>query len=482
MHSSDKSRVRHYFEVISKIPRCSGDRDGIATYLIDFADTHGFESVRDETDNVIIYKPASSGKENAAYVALQGHTDMVCEKSSCSVHDFSEDPIELIAEGDTLRANGTTMGGDNGIAVAMMLAVLEDQTLVHPPLEMIFTSDEEIGLIGAKELDVSGLRSMRLINLDSEEEGVLLTGCAGGETMEFSISAKRIPVTDVNIVQIAVSGLLGGHSGMEIHRKRYNAIKVLTEVLNRLKDEMPIGLLEISGGSKHNAIPREAQAALVFPEAEKAELQDHLDAIISELEEVYRLKSYEDMPKIRYAFIQEETVEAFASETFENVLACLTLMPTGVYSMSSQIDGMVQTSDNLAIVETRDDEIAVITSVRSSDTSDWAKLKERIIAVAGISNATCIPSEGYPAWEIKEYSALRDTFSTVHKRLYGKSMQISAIHAGLECALFANRNPSMDLVSLGPDMYEVHTPAEHLSLSSVERVYSLLTATLSQLS
>ncbi len=476
------SRVLPYFEEIAKIPHCSGDRDRIATYLMEFAHKHKFEAIRDEIDNVIIYKPASEGKEDLPYVALQGHTDMVCEKSSSSDHDFTCDAIELIREGDTLRANGTTLGGDNGIAVAMMLAILEDDTLTHPPLEMVFTSDEEIGLIGAHELDTALFRSERLINIDSEEEGVLLTGCAGGETFELSVPVDKEDAKGHIAMKIAISGLLGGHSGMEIHRKRNNAIKVLTEVLNRLKDTAAISLVSISGGTKHNAIPRDAEAVIAVHASEKDNVKTQLEEIAKELQEVYEGQEFEDIPKIETSFIAGSSHDIFTQESFERTLACLTLLPTGVYSMSKQIDGMVQTSDNLAIVETEEHSVKVIASLRSSDLTDWAALKEKILAVTDITKSQLEITGGYPVWEVKEHSPLRDTFSAVHETLYGKPMEVSAIHAGLECALFADRSDTMDLVSLGPDMYEVHTPQEHLSLSSVERVYQLITTVLSELS
>lgn len=477
----EQSRVLHYFRAISDIPRCSGNRAPIAEYIMNFAKEQGLEAIRDEMDNVIVYKAASPDRADASSIALQGHTDMVCEKAADSAHDFSTDAIEWVTEGDTLRANQTTLGADNGIAVAMMLAILEDRSLSHPPIEAIFTSDEEIGLIGTEALEISKLRSKRLINIDSETEGFLWTGCAGGETIELQVPIQRASVTDLRKAVITVSGLLGGHSGMEIIRKRHNAVKVLTEVINRLKDAVPIGITEIAGGSKHNAIPRDAQAEIVFSEEQREELEKNFDAIIGELAEVYAGKGYEDAPEIALVTSNELADSALTLESFERVMACLTLTPTGVYSMSRQIEGMVKTSDNLAIVETKAEAVHVTVSLRSSDRTDWDALRGKVESVASITDAKAVRSGGYPAWEIKEESPLRDTFVGVYEEMFGKKMEVTAVHAGLECALFAHKDPTMDLVSLGPTMHEVHTPKEEVQISSVERVYQLIIRVLTKL-
>lgn len=475
-----ESRLLHYFEEISRIPRCSGDRERISKYLTEFAQKHGLDFLRDETDNVLIYKAASPGKEDMAPVALQGHTDMVCEKSATSTHNFDTDPIELIREGDILRANDTTLGADNGIAVAMMLALLEDDTLSHPPLEAVFTSDEETGLIGAHGLKPDALRSKRLINIDSEAEGFIWTGCAGGETIEISIPIERASVKNLHSALLTVSGLAGGHSGMEIHKQRHNAIKVLTEVLNRLKDEVPVGLVEISGGSKHNAIPRDAACRIAYAKEDSVTVRDYVTKIADELKEVYAPRGFEDTPVIQL-IEQPEPEEAFSLESFEKVVACLTLLPTGVYTMSNKIEGMVQASDNLAIVTTHKDSVEIILSIRSSDTADMDQLRGKILSVTEIAEAKVNTTGGYPAWEVKEESELRDTFTRVAKERFQQDLEVTAVHAGLETALFADRDPDMDLVSLGPDMYEVHTPQEHLSIGSAERVYSLVRAVLEDL-
>lgn len=479
MTQHTESRVFHHFRSIANIPRCSGDRDRIASFLTGFAEEHGLAYKRDETDNVVIYKPASPGKEDAAPVALQGHTDMVCEKTSSSTHNFDTDPIELIEEGDWLRANNTTLGADNGIAVAMMLAILEDKDAVHPPIEAVFTSDEEIGLIGAHALDPSLMKAKRLINIDSEAEGILWTGCAGGETMEISIPVDYMKVENLQAGVVSVAELAGGHSGMEIHKKRHNAIKVLTEVLNRLKDEVAIGLIRMAGGTKHNAIPRDAEAKIAFSPEDAPAVTEYIEKITEELLEVYREKEFEDEPVIRFEKT-DAPARALTLESFEKVLACLTLLPTGVYSMSRQIEGMVQASDNLAIVETGDETVEIVLSIRSSDPKDQDQLRGKVLSVTEIAEAKVDTSGGYPAWEVKEESPLRDTFAEVGRAQFGE-MEITAVHAGLETALFADRDPDMDLISLGPDMHEVHTPQERVSIGSTERVYSLIRAVLEQL-
>lgn len=476
--SANAERVMHYFREISKVPRCSGHRDAIAEYLVETATKLGAEVFRDEADNVIITKPGSPGWEHAEPVALQGHTDMVCEKTADSTHDFTKDPIRLVEEGTTMRADGTTLGGDNGIAVAMMLAILEDSELRHPPLEMICTSDEEIGLLGAERLDPSRIRSRRLINIDSEEEDTLFVGCAGGELHTLSFAVQSEPNDDPGFM-ISVDGLLGGHSGMEIHRRRHNAIKVLTELLTQLRDEHGIRLVSLYGGSKHNAIPRQAEATVAVPKEAAETIRETVDALVANIVERDAANGYEDEPIVQVNDAQPESV--LTEEDFSRVLSGLTLLPTGVHTMSNKIDGLVQTSSNFAIVNVDRNHAEFQSFSRSSDRKEMRDLRGKVESVASIVDAKLEISGEYPAWEIADSSALRETITSAYRALRGEEMKVTAIHAGLECGLFSDWSDNMDLVSMGPNLFQVHTPQEHMDLASVARVYELLCTVLEKL-
>ena len=466
-----ESRVFHYFSEISAIPRCSGNCGPMADYLEEKAKEFGLTSYRDKHDNVIIRKDGQGSGKDKAPIALQGHTDMVCEcDNTCSIN-FEKDGITWVIDGDLLKADHTTLGADNGIAVAMTLAILEDEELNHPPIEAIFTADEEVGLIGANHLDMSQIKAKRLINIDSEEEGMLFTGCAGGVnvTLKFPVEFEEASGQGI---RMTVKDLFGGHSGMEIIKKRHNAIKVVANVMNYLKDEVEMNIVSVDGGSKHNAIPRDAVAVVTVPSEEADKAMEMLSKIEKEIQEIAQEDGFEDTPQFTF-----EKVEATRQMTFgcsEKMLGVLTLLPHGVYSMSQMIEGMVQTSNNVAIISTKEDEVEILTSVRSSDKKDNQNLLGKIEAVASMFQGTLEKSDGYPAWEVKEESPLRDLFAAKYNALENKDMEITAVHAGLECGLFADYDPEMDLVSLGPEMQHVHTPQEELSISSTKRVYQLI--------
>ncbi|MCH5182990.1 MAG: aminoacyl-histidine dipeptidase [Oscillospiraceae bacterium] len=452
----EPSRVFHYFEQLCGIPHGSGNVKAAADWLADFAVSHGLAYERDEAENVVIRKPASPGYEDAPAVILQGHTDMVCAKREDSPHDFLREGLMLLTDGETVRADGTTLGADDGIAVAMALAILEDPAAEHPALEAVFTSDEEIGLLGAKAFDCSKLQGRLLLNMDSEDEGVLTVSCAGGATVRLTLPVSRA-ACDGEVYTVEISGLTGGHSGAEIHKGRANAAVLAGELLR----ESGGGLVSIEGGSADNAIMPACKLTLCgegIPEAART------------CEERFR------------ASYPEEDIRVTATPAGRTGAEALTLplgdflarAPYGVQAMSKEIDGLVQTSLNLGILRTEPDALVMTYSVRSSVEKEKDALCETLIALAKEFGGSAEISGAYPAWEYRKESPLREHLCATFARLYGRPMRVEAIHAGLECGLFAGGIPDLDAVSFGPDMRAIHTPEESLSVASVARTFAYL--------
>lgn len=452
----EPARVFYYFEQLCGIPHGSGNVRGVAEYLLAFARAHGLDGERDEAENVIIRKSASSGYESAPTVILQGHTDMVCAKRPDSTHDFLKDGLTILTDGKTVRADGTTLGADDGIAVAMALALLEDETAEHPALEAVFTSDEEIGLLGAKALDCAKLRGKLLLNLDSEDEGVLTVSCAGGATVRVMLSASRV-LCDGEVYTVRIAGLTGGHSGAEIHKGRANA-GVLAGELLRACD---CGLVSIEGGSADNAIMAGCTLVLCgtgIPET---------------------VRACEEQFRARYP---EEDIRLYAEPTGQTGAEVLSLRlgdflaraPYGVQAMSEEIEGLVQTSLNLGILRTEADAVTLVYSVRSSVEREKDALCETLCALTKEFGGSAVLSGAYPAWEYRKDSPLREHMIATYARMYGKPMRVEAIHAGLECGLFAGGIPGLDAVSFGPDMRSIHTPEESVSVASVARTWDYL--------
>ena len=461
-------QVLQYFREICAIPHGSGNMEAIGQYLLDFAAARGLFAARDEAGNVVIKKDAAPGYEKAETVILQGHCDMVCEKDADYDHDFLRDPLELFTEGDWLGAKGTTLGGDDGVAVAYMLAILSRDDIPHPKLECVFTVDEEIGLLGAAALDYSLLEGRRMLNLDSEEEGVLLAGCAGGMSLEVCIPAVRED-RELSFYQIHISGLLGGHSGNEIHKGRANAAHLAGRLLFDLSRERDICLECLAGGTKDNAIPRESEITIGLEEEAGAELA----ALIGELEATYRREysGIETSLQISCEFAGREKRAVLDPKSFERALFYLRQLPDGVEKMSGEIPGLVETSCNLGILELRRDSLFAVTSVRSSLESAKRSLAERICYLAEFLGGE-VSAEGiYPAWEYAENCPWRELAKRVYAETRGEEPRVEVIHAGLECGLFSENLPGLSCISIGPDMRDIHTSRERLSLSSTERVY-----------
>lgn len=479
LSSLKPERVFHYFEEMSRIPRGSGNIWGISDYLVQFAKDRELAFVQDEVGNVVIKKPGTEGYEQSETVIIQGHMDMVCEKNADCKHDFQKDPITLIVEGDFVRADDTTLGADDGIALAYALAVLESSELPHPPLEAVFTVDEEVGMDGALALDASSLQGTKLLNVDSEEEGILWSSCAGGMRCLCSVALERIPAEQGSrCVRLGIKGLLGGHSGTEIHKGRGNANKLLGEWLAALRRQMGFSIVSLEGGMKDNAIPREAVALVTVRDEQTEAFLDQARKLADELISVNRSREAGMETFVEETACPEETLSEACGE---KCLLLLNALPNGVVDMSAHIPDLVETSLNVGVMRTEAEEFTLDVSLRSSVSAAKALLKERVSYLAEAIGGRCKAFGDYPAWEYREESELRETFARAYEKLTGKKMQILALHAGLECGILTDKIKNADCVSFGPNIYDIHTPMEKMSISSVERTYQLLLEVLKNL-
>lgn len=465
--------VFRYFEKLSQIPRGSGNEKEVSDYLVSFAKEHNLEYVQDSAFNVVIKKKATPGYENSAAVVLQGHMDMVCEKNIGIEHDFAKDPLKLRIMDDMIYATGTTLGADNGIAVAMGLAILASDEYQHPAIELLVTTSEETGMDGALALDPKNIEGRTLINVDSEEEGTLLVSCAGGVTAKTIIPAAW-EVIDANLIPyiIKIRGLKGGHSGMEIDKERGNANKLMGRTLMSILSEIDFRLSSLNGGSKHNAIPREADAVILVEDADKA----FVEKKIVECGELFKNELRASDSEVR---VEMEVLPAFPSEMISkdsthNVVNYLYVVINGVTSMSMDIKGLVESSLNLGVISTLKDSIEFISSIRSSVRSLKNELYNRLVVTAKLNGGSVVCEADYPEWAYKPDSKIREIFEDVYEKMYGKKPHITAIHAGLECGLFAEKFDQLDAISFGPNLYDVHTTNEHMSISSVKRMWEYL--------
>ena len=467
--------VFRYFEEICAIPHGSRNTKAISDYLVAFAKEHNLKYIQDESNNVILFGPGTCGMEDHAPVILQGHMDMVCEKDASCPLDMAVDGLDLMHDDRFVYAKGTTLGGDDGIAVAYALAILEDNTIAHPPLEVIITVDEEIGMLGANAIDLSMLRGRTLVNLDSEEEGIFTVSCAGGATSVISLPVERKAVYGP-CVRLTVDGLQGGHSGAEIHKNRANANKVMGEYLSRIQKLMPLCLTSFSGGSKDNAIPRSCQATVVAMGIGIERINDVAAQLQAEIREKY------DEPE---ATIQAFDVDALGGNSLttsatSDVISLLCACPNGVQSYSQDIPGLVQTSLNLGIAKLGDQFTATF-SVRSSVNQEKEELIRKLRELTDFYNGSYSQSGTYPAWEFRKDSPLRDTMVRIYREMFGKEPQVLAIHAGLECGLLGDKLPGLDCVSIGPQMHDIHTSREKLEIASTERTWNFLLEVLKNL-
>ena len=471
----EPASVFSYFEKLCAIPHGSRNTKAISDYLVSFAVEQGIRYEQDELNNVVMYQEGTCGYEDHDPVILQGHMDMVCEKDADCPINMDTDGLDIDHDGEWIFAHGTTLGGDNGIAVAYILALLSDKTIPHPPLEIIITVDEEIGMEGAAGVDLSRFQSRTMINLDSEDEGVFTVSCAGGARSVIHMPVQRRVVYGP-CVKLTVEGLRGGHSGVEIHKNLANANKVMGEFLGRIQKIMPLCITKLSGGAKDNAIPRSCEATLIPLGIHVERINDIAQQLQSEIRENY------DEPD---AIVRGDNVDALGgnaltTECTAKVIALLNAAPNGVQTMSQDIEGLVQTSLNLGVMSL-DEELTLTFAVRSSVNAEKVELLKRLRELAAFYEGTTSEMGDYPAWEYKKDSHLRDTMVATFSRMFGKEPEVVAIHAGLECGLLSEKLPELDCVSIGPDMQDIHTSREKLNIASTRRTWEFLLEVLKEL-
>ncbi len=464
----EPASVFAYFEKICSIPHGSKNTKLISDYLVEFAREQGLRYIQDEANNVILFQEGTCGMEDHAPVILQGHMDMVCEKDAGCPIDMATQGLDITHNGHSVYARGTTLGGDDGIAVAYALALLADKTIAHPPLEVIVTVDEEIGMLGADVIDLSMLKGRTLINLDSEDEGIFTVSCAGGCRSTIMLNVDRRAVYGP-CIRLSVDGLKGGHSGAEIHKKLANANIVMGQFLRRVRNLMPLCLTALVGGSKDNAIPRSCQATMVAMGINLERINAIAEELQAEIREQY------DEPE---ATVQAFDVDALggnglSTEATDKVIDLLCSVPNGVQAMSADIPGLVQTSLNLGIMKLAE-RFSLTFSVRSSVNAEKVALLEKLKGICQDFGGTYSEMGDYPAWEYKKDSALRDTMVEIYTRMFGREPRVLAIHAGLECGLLGENLPGLDCVSVGPQMHDIHTSREKLEIDSTERTWKFL--------
>jgi dipeptidase D len=470
--------VWNIFEKMSAIPRGSGNEAGVMTLFKGWADERGLKWDEDAVGNLLISIPATKGLEKAAPVLIQGHVDMVCEKNGATKHDFEKDPIKLQVKGDWVTADGTTLGADNGIGVAMGLALADDPSVAHGPIEVLLTVDEERGLTGAAGVQKGFFSARKMINLDSEEDQAIFIGCAGGRDTRFVLKNKtaRAP-KDSTGRKVAIGGLKGGHSGLDIHKHRGNAIKILTRALQAAAAEMDVRLVEINGGSMRNAIPREAEAKVVVAKNDGRRFKQLVDACLKKIA-AEELAGYDDGFTWQVSTVQAPRSFSLASSV--TTLSLLSAIPNGVTSMSLDIEGLVESSTNLGVVKTDGAKVSMICCSRSSVMSSLAELVQQHRDIGLLAGAEVDQPEGYPGWKPNMKSKLVATTRAKYKEAFGSEAELLAIHAGLECGLLTEKYPDLDIVSFGPNIHGAHSPDEKVQISSVQKIWKLFGATLKE--
>ena len=475
----EPKKVLEFFELLSSVPHGSGNTKQISDICVNFAKERGLDYTQDDWNNVIIRKPGSPGKENCEPVILQGHLDMVCAKLPDDPVDMSVTPVKLMCDGTWLYADKTSLGGDNIIAVSTILAILDDDSLARPPIEALFTTDEETGMFGANGLDASLLKGKRMLNLDSEEEGVFTVSCAGGVRANCFIPVKREAAgADSVCYEITVGGLLGGHSGMEIAKERGNSNKLAARLLFDAAKRFGVRLCKLEGGVFDNVITAKTTATVFVEKSKAAEFEN----FIAEYDKIYKNEFASSDPGVYVA--AEKTGyggEAVTAEDSERALRCLFILPQGVQTMSVDIPGLPETSLNMGILKLEDNGIKCNFSIRSSVRTKKEELYKKVETLVKMCGGSVEPKNSYPEWAYRKDSPVRDTALEAYREIYGKEGVISATHGGLECGLFSDKIPGLDCVSFGPEMYDVHSVRERLNLASAQRIYKLVCLILAKL-
>lgn len=477
-HPKTKETLK-WFTEISKIPRCSKHEEKIVAWLIEWAKTNHLEYKLDKVKNIVITVPPTPGFENSPIVVIQGHMDMVCEKTPESTHDFSKDPIELVYDGEWLKAKGTTLGADNGIALAMAMALAVDKDTPHPALELLFTVDEETGLTGANSLEPGFIKGRILINVDSEDEGVFTVGCAGGinTNLYLPVCYEKTP-SDLIALSIHAGGMRGGHSGIDIAQEKANAIKVMCRILEILHEVTPVRISDIIGGSAHNAIPRDCKATILIDPSKS----ENITAKIADLQSMFHTEYKNVEPDLNLT-VQKVDLPARSLGTAESmrVIQFVRVIPHGVAAMSTDIDNLVETSNNLARISIVNDEVNILSSQRSSVVSRLHALTTRIEDVAKLAGGRAESSDGYPPWQPNMESPLLARSLALYTKLFNKEPKVEVIHAGLECGIIADRNEGMDMISIGPDLRYPHCPDEKVHIGAIGKVWDFMAALLKDL-
>lgn len=468
-----------HFSELLRIPHCSGNEKALGDYVISVAKRNNLSWNRDRVGNVVVSKPAASGHERADGVILQGHLDMVCEKNSDISHDFSRDPISPKINGDWVGAKGTTLGSDNGIGVAAALAVMEDRTLVHGPLEFLFTVDEETGLTGANRLGKGFLKGTNLLNLDSEEEGTFTIGCSGGGDSEIRLPLRRKRRRLKDLCRLRVYGFRGGHSGLDINQGRGNAIRLLARLLYQAQEKFKFEVIRLDGGNKRNAIPREATADFYVEGAAVKKMAAFFKDAFAKIQNEY--KAVETEAKFAFEKLEPAKDEPMDTDSQMRLVRMLLALPHGVISMHPEISGLVETSSNLAIVHCEKGRGQVICSSRSSVASALTAVRQGIRAISELAGAQISQTAGYPGWEPNLQSGLLKRLGEVYHRTFGKPAEVKAVHAGLECGIIGEKYPGMDMISFGPTIENPHSPEERVHPGSVEKFWQFLTTALREL-
>lgn len=471
--------VFKYFEEICAIPHGSGNVEAISNYLVDFAKKNHFRYIQDDSFNVIIYGNASKGFENHEPVILQGHMDMVCVKNAGCTKDMKREGLDLYIDGDYVKAKDTTLGGDDGIAVAYAMALLTDNTVAHPKIEAIFTVDEEVGMLGAAALELEDIKGHVMLNIDSEEEGIFLSSCAGGATAMVTIPAVKEKAEMGKQMVIEIKGLESGHSGVDIIYQRANANVLMGRILFELSQSVNLRIIQISGGEKDNSIAPFSHAVILLEEKETQKAVEIIDATAACIKKEY--KTTDPLMEITVQPFFEMEKECYNAETTSQLILMLTHIPDGIIRMSNDISGLVQTSLNLGVMKETGDAVNLTYLIRSSVESEKEYLIHRIMSFADMIGCDMNLSGTYPAWEYRRDSRLREIMCEAYERLYGKKPEIQAIHAGVECGLMAEKIADLDCISFGPEIIDIHTPKERLSISSVERTWNLIVETLKNL-